>query len=283
VPLFGRADNIIKLQPFTKTTLKKIISDYHPKYTNDYLLAFYSFTGGVPKYVELFCDNTSLCVKKMIAFMIRDNSPFTEEGKYLLIEEFGKNYGIYFSILSAIAGGRNTQNEIESLLGEKSIGGYLKRLVEEYQLIKRRRPLMAKEGSQTVRYEIDDNFLRFWFHYFFRHRSLIEIQNFAELQRIVKDDWTTYSGWMLEKYFKQQMLESKKYMSIGSWWEARGASNEIDIVAITQKKNTAIAIEVKRQLKKFIPGELAVKVDRMKQKTFPGWTIETKCLTLEDM
>lgn len=39
----------------------------------------------------------------MIHFMARDNSPFTEEGKNLLIEEFGKNYGTYFSILSAIA------------------------------------------------------------------------------------------------------------------------------------------------------------------------------------
>jgi hypothetical protein len=35
------------------------------------------------------------------------------------------------------------------------------------------------------------------------------------LQRIVKDDWPTYSGWMLEKYFKQQMLESKKRSPAG--------------------------------------------------------------------
>ncbi len=29
--------------------------------------------------------------------MARENSPFTDEGKYLLIEEFGKNYATYFS------------------------------------------------------------------------------------------------------------------------------------------------------------------------------------------
>ena len=77
--------------------------EYAPTHSNDDLLALYTFTGGVPKYVELFCDNHMLHVESMIHFMARDNSPFTEEGKNLLIEEFGKNYGTYFSILSAIA------------------------------------------------------------------------------------------------------------------------------------------------------------------------------------
>ena len=79
--------------------------DYNPNYANDDLLALYTFTGGVPKYVELFCDNTRLSINEMISFMVRENSPFTDEGKNLLIEEFGKNYATYFSILSAISGG----------------------------------------------------------------------------------------------------------------------------------------------------------------------------------
>ena len=97
-PLFGRADNIIKLSAFDLSTLKDIMRDYRSGYTNDDLLALYSFTGGVPKYVELFCDNQMLSVDEMISFMVRENSPFTDEGKNLLIEELGKNYATYFSI-----------------------------------------------------------------------------------------------------------------------------------------------------------------------------------------
>ncbi|MGV8138505.1 MAG: ATP-binding protein [Mangrovibacterium sp.] len=108
-PLFGRADNIIKLSAFDLSTLKEIIRDHRPQYINDDLLALYSFTGGVPKYVELFCDNGALSVDEMINFMVRENSPFTDEGKNLLIEEFGKNYATYFSILSAVSGGINMQ------------------------------------------------------------------------------------------------------------------------------------------------------------------------------
>jgi len=83
--------------------------DYNLHYTNDDLLALYSFTGGVSKYGELFCDNTTLSIDAMISFMVRENSPFIDEGRSLLIEECEKNYATYFSILSSISGGINTQ------------------------------------------------------------------------------------------------------------------------------------------------------------------------------
>ncbi len=282
-PLFGRADNIIKLSAFDLSTLKDIMRDYRSGYTNDDLLALYSFTGGVPKYVELFCDNQMLSVDEMISFMVRENSPFTDEGKNLLIEELGKNYATYFSILSAISGGINTQPGIEAALGDKSIGGQIKRLIEDYNIIVRQRPILAKEGSQTVRYEIQDNFLRFWFNYFDRYRSLIEIKNFVGLQSIIKNDYPTYSGIMLERYFKQQFAESFQYRAIGSWWELKGYQNEIDIVGLKLEKNQAVVAEVKRQKKNFKPELLVAKTEHLKQKLLPKYRIEMRCLSLEDM
>ena len=282
-PLFGRADNIIKLSAFDLATLKAIMGDYYPNYTPDDLLALYTFTGGVPKYVELFCDNGVLSVDEMIAFMVRENSSFTDEGKHLLIEEFGKNYAIYFSILSAISGGINTQPGIEAALGDKSVGGQIKRLIEDYNIVTRQRPILAKEGSQTVRYEIQDNFIRFWFNYFDRYRSLIEIKNYIGLRQIIQSDYPTYSGLMLERYFKQQFAESFQYRAIGSWWEPKGDQHEIDIVALRLEKNQAVVAEVKRQKKNFKPELLAAKVAHLKQKLLPHYQIETQCLSLEDM
>jgi len=282
-PLFGRADNIIKLAPFDLQTLKEVIRDHSPNYSNDDLLALYAFTGGIPKYLELFCDSGMLTVKDMISFMIRENSPFTDEGKNLLIEEFGKNYSTYFSILSAISGGINTQPGIEAALGDKSIGGQIKRLIEDYSIITRVRPILSKEGTQTVRYEIKDHFTRFWFNYFDRYRSLIEIKNFRGLQSIVQDDYPTYSGKVLELYFKQQFAESMQFREIGSWWEPRGSQNEIDIVALKMNKNQAVVAEVKRQKKNFKPELLAVKVEHLKNKLLPKYQIEMMCLSLDDM
>ena len=282
-PLFGRADNIIKLSPFDTDTLKTIIGDYNADYQNDDLLALYCFTGGIPKYLEILCDGCELKIERMIEFMVRENSPFTDEGKNLLIEEFGKNYGTYFSILTAVSGGINTQPDIMALLGDKSIGGQIKRLIEDYNVLKRLRPIGTKEGSQRVRYEISDNFLQFWFNYFDRHRAMIEIKNFVGLQNIIKADYTTFSGKILERYFRTKLAESGLYCEIGSWWEAKGNLNEIDIVALSLEKNKALAIEIKRQKDRYRPTVFAEKVERLKQIVLPNYEITTCCLAIEDM
>ena len=282
-PLFGRADNVIKLSAFDTPTLKEIMAGHRTNYSNDDLLALFTFSGGIPKYVELLCDNTDLSIEGMIAYMVRENSPFIEEGKYLLIEEFGKDYGTYFSILSAISGGINTQPKIEASLGNKNVGGHLKRLIEVYQVIERKRPILSKVGTQTVRYDIQDNFLKFWFNYFDRHRPLIEINNFPVLQQIVLQDYPTYSEMVLEKYFAKQLAESHQYRAIGSWWDAKDAQNEIDIVALKLEKRKALVAEVKRQRKNFKPELLEKKVAHLINKVLPKYDVETTCLTLEDM
>lgn len=283
-PLFGRADNIIKLSAFDTKTMKEIISDYNRDYKNDDLLALYAFTGGIPKYLELLCDGCELKIDTMIEFMVRENSPFIDEGINLLIHEFGKNYGTYFSILSAVSAGINTQPKIMSALGDKSIGGQIHRLIEDYNILKRVRPIGAKEGSQTVRYQISDNFLQFWFKYFENNRSMIEIKNFTGLQNIIKTDYNTYSGLVLEQYFRTKLAESGLYKEIGFWWDTKSKDqNEIDIVALSLLKNKAIAVEVKRNKDRYRPTIFAEKVARMKQSILQNYDIESSCLSIEDL
>lgn len=53
----------------------------------------------------------------MADYIVRENSLFVNEGRNLLIKEFGKDYGMYFSVLSCIASGINTQGTIENALG----------------------------------------------------------------------------------------------------------------------------------------------------------------------
>mgnify|MGYP000178964881 len=131
-PLYGRCDSVMKLRPFETTILKEILSDHKPNYTNEDLLALYTFTGGVPKYIENFIDNGCMSVDEMIDFMMLPDSMFQNEGKTLLIQEFGKKYGNYFAILSAIANGDNTIPKLNDTTGETTVTGHLKRLEEDY-------------------------------------------------------------------------------------------------------------------------------------------------------
>lgn len=249
------------------------------------MLALYSFTGGVPKYIELLCENTDLSISGMLDYMVRDNSPFTDEGKNILIEEFGKDYGVYFSILSCIAYGINTQTAIEAALGGISTGGQLRRLIEDYSLITRHRPIMSKEGTHSIRYDIDDNFLKFWFRYYDKNKSIVEIRNFVFLRKIIEDDYTTFSGLMLEKYFRLKMMESFQYSAIGSWWERKRGkeANEIDIIGISAEGKKALVAEVKRQRRNYDHKVFMEKVECVKASILSKYKIEPRLFTLEDM
>lgn len=284
-PLFGRADAMINLSGFGTETMKEIIYDFRPEFNNDELLAFFAITGGVPKYIELLCEDTDLSIEGMFQYVVRENSPFVNEGRNLLIEEFGKDYGLYFSILSCISSGINTQGAIENTLGGVSIAGQLKRLIEDYSVIKRVRPILSKPRSQNVQYEITDNFLRFWFRYFDRNQTLVELNNFEYLRRIVREDYPTFSGTSLEKWFRLKLTESHEYINIGSWWERKKGkdAHEIDIVAISAEGNKVLLAEVKRQRRNYNHTEFMEKVNRIKELLFSKEEVIEKLFTLEDM
>ncbi len=285
-PLFGRADNIINLRPFRIKVVKEILKDYNPEYSNDDLLALYSITGGIPKYIELFCDNGHVTVESMLCFTVSYMSPFIDEGRNLLITEFGRDYGTYFSILLAIAQGHTSQAEITAALGGMAIGGHLDRLENTYNILSKYRPVLSKPGSKnTVRFRICDNFLQFWFRFIERNRSMIEIENHDDLRDIVIRDYPTYSGLTLEKYFRQKLTEEGGFREMGSWWEAKAGKEacEIDIVGIRTEGKSALIAEVKRNARNYDHKAFKAKVEHIKSKILSGYEIESRLYTIDDM
>ena len=256
-PLFGRANHFIKLQAFKTNTLKEILSDYNPSYTPDDLLALYSFTGGVAKYVQLFMDNGWTSKEKMIEGMIDENSIFISEGKNLLIDEFGKEYGTYFSILTAISEGKNTRAEIENLL-KKEIGGYLTKMERDFNLIKKQQPIFTKSSTKNVKYQIEDNFIMFWFRFIYKYSSMIEIGAYEQLRKIIKRDFSSFSGHMLEKYFRENAQISQAYTSIGNYWDRKGET-EIDFIAVNEIEKSIDFAEIKRQ-------KNSISIEKLRQK-----------------
>lgn len=285
-PLFGRADNIIHLRPFKIKVLKEILKDFNPDYTNEDLLALYTITGGIPKYIELLCDNGHVTADSMIRFSVSYMSPFIDEGRNLLITEFGRDYGTYFSILLAIAQGRTSQAEITAALGGMAIGGHLERLENTYNIISKFRPVMSKPGSRnSVRFRISDNFMQFWFRFIERNRSMIELDNYDDLREVVMRDYPVYSGLTLEKYFRQKLTEGGGFREMGSWWEAKAGkeANEIDIVGIRTEGKAAIVAEVKRNARNYDHKAFMAKIEHIRTKILAGYEIESHLYTIDDM
>ena len=78
-------------------------------------------TGGVARYVSLFMDAHAFTRKRMIDLFFSDASPFLEEGRSILMQEFGNDSATYFTILSSIAAGHTKFAEEERYT---TIGGW---------------------------------------------------------------------------------------------------------------------------------------------------------------
>ena len=260
-PLFGRADEKLTLQPFKTEVLKEILRDFNPDYTPEDLLALFSITGGVAWYVTLLLDRGKNRKNKMLAALTEDNSPFINEGKNILIEEFGTDYVIYFSILTCIASGMKTSAEIKNELGIDNISSYLSRLEDYYGLISKYQPIFAKENSKKTRYQLNDCFLIFWFRFFFKYQALVENKALKALSDIIKRDYDGLSGLMMERYFVRKFQEEGRYI-VGKWWDRKG-TNEIDLVVVNPVAKEVWVYELKKNESRYDETSFKEKVDIM--------------------
>ena len=146
--------------------------------------------------------------------------------------------------MSAIASGFNERGEIKSYTGIEP-GGYLDKLENTYDLIYRYRPYLSTERSQNVKYGIKDNFLTFWFRFIYKYRSAVEIGNLNYVRDKVYADYDTFSGWTLERWFRQLYRESGLYNIVTNYWE-KGGRNEIDLVGVNEADREIVIGEVKR-------------------------------------
>lgn len=284
-PLFGRQTDMMALGSFSPSVLIEILGKHKPGYSPEDLLALYLLTGGVAKYVEMFVDRGCLDMHSMMSEVFTPDSFFLSEGKAVLIEEFGKDYGMYFSILSLVAQGHNARNELEDILRAKNLSGYLNRLIEDYGLLRKRQPLFEKTANKNVRYAIGDKFLSFWFRYIYKYDYIIEAGAIRKLQEIVEQDYTTYSGRILEDLFRDMLKESGEYTRIG-YWHDRSGNNEIDIIAADDLSKTVKFFEVKRQRKEIDLNALRAKADVFLHAAKTGYMRYDKQyigLSLEDM
>lgn len=280
-PLFGRADQFIVMQTFPKSTLKKILTDAG-KFTPDNLLSLYMITGGIPRYIEILHAENQLTKDQMIEFVFSPNSPFIDEGKYLLIEEFGKDYQMYFSILELISAGKTSRSEIESVMS-KSVGGYLERLEMDYNVIEPYRPIYAKPGVRNIKLKIKDPFLAFWFAFFYRYRSAMEANNLQYIKKIFTQNYSQYAGYWLERLWQDIYKESGNYNLVGSYWE-KNFHNEIDLVAIDDLGKKVVMAEIKMQQKNIRLTQLRERIPLIRKLlSDDSYQIQCVGLSLEDL
>lgn len=278
-PLFNRADRQLFIKPFPVKEIATVLKDFNHDSVRT-LFDYYVITGGMPIYIDLLTTNHAFSVSDILDFILHANSPLLYEGKNVLIEEFGKEYVTYFSILSLLASGKTSRPEIESIL-ERNIGGFTDRLESDFAIIGKRTPIDAKPGTRFVKYYIKDNFLNFWFRFIYRNMSAIETGNFQYVKELILRDYNTYCGPILEKMFQELLYTQKQYNKIGAYWD-RKSENEIDIVAINDMKKKMLLAEVKFDLGKISIEKLKKKSDKLLL-SYPEYKVEFKGLSMANL
>lgn len=278
-PLFGRSERIMYIKPFGPAVIKRVLED-NGNYSIENLFINYLITGGVPRYQDILIKNEIFTEQEVLDFYFEEDSPFIDEGRTILIEEFGKEYGTYFSILELLSDGRTSRSEIESILG-KNIGGYIERLIEDFHIVSKRKPVGAKETGKIQKYFINDNFLNFWFRFVYKYRTAIENNNYDYIKESLRKSLSTYSGPILEKLYQGIFKNLGKYSEVGNYWE-RGNQNEIDLVCVDEMNKKLVIGDIKRNKDKIKINLLKEKSKNL-QKKYKNYEINYLGLSLDEI
>jgi AAA+ ATPase superfamily predicted ATPase len=232
-PLYGRRTGQIKLKqiPFQH------YHEFFPAKGNRELIEFYSVTGGVPKYIELFGDCKD--IYSAIARNVLSKQSFLYEEPVFLLQNEVSEIGSYFSLLKAIAAGNHKLGKIAAVLELKPTGltKYLKTLID-LDIMERQVPITEDnpEKSKKGFYRIKDYFIEFWFKFVYPYKSFIETGNVDFVMNKIRSDLVgRHIAIVYEDICREKMwrLNGKKkfpfyYDKVGRWWNN---NNEIDIVA----------------------------------------------------
>ena len=258
-PLYGRNTGTLMLKPFGPSLLKEIFRCYKPDYTNSDLLALWTVSGGVARYVDMMMSAHAFTKAEMLEEIFSPLSAYIPEGRTILADEFGSDYGTYFTLLAAISAGQTTSAELKNLLGTE-VGGFLAKLEDQYSIVEKKQPIFGKPTSKNAHFQVDDCFFRFWFRFVHKLSYLNELGRRDRMRDIAERDFDVFSGYALERYFTAKIVEEKGCTRIGSWWDRKG-ENEIDIVSEDEIAETLAFYEVKIDASRFDATRLAEKVE----------------------
>lgn len=180
-PLYGRADELIKLQPISIGYIKQALK---LKTARD-IVESYAIWGGIPRYWELASKTTGNLISIIDQLVLDPMGPLNEEPQRLLYQESPPAIHLR-PILDAIGLGANRLSEVASRMEvpATALGRPIERLIE-LDLIQREIPYGTDpQNSKKTLYKIKDPFLRFWFKVVSSRRSL-----FSQVSSSIRQQW----------------------------------------------------------------------------------------------
>ncbi len=253
-PLYGRFDFIIRLRELDFRAVLMLCSG--SGYSFEDAMRFYLVFGGIPKYYETLerMGNPSFADAIKGLFMLYPR-PLNEEIRAMLREEFGTEHKMYFTILTAVAAGKNSLKEIADYSGRKptELTKYLNVLRDEFEILRREIPATERK-TKKGKYVIASNVFSFWLYFVWRHYYLLERNLDDEIADIFEKGIGAYLGRRYEALCGQAIGELDRagklpfrVSSFGRQWgqSTGGEAYEIDLVALSRNSGEILFCECK--------------------------------------
>lgn len=288
-PLYNRVTDTINLTHLDIGSVLSILQD-HTDPTPERLLFLWNLFEGVPKFYRdcyeqdvLNADRTRLLQR----IFFESSSPLRTEAENWFLRELRGRYDVVLKFVARNPGRMHNElvHEIRQASGspESQIGGYLKILIEKFQVIERKLPVFAKPEARRSRYYVTDNFLRSWLAALANPVSAIAFRPLGELVNEADHKLAEVEGRSLEKLAGTLYEErSRKGQGdfpithrIQGYWDKAGT--EIDLVAFNETTKSIRFGSCKRS-----PRKLLMDVNNFKQhvdrflKTMPQFQSWTK-------
>ncbi len=247
--LYGRFKSVICLKELDYKT----ISAFYPNKTPYDKVGFYSIFGGSPFINEQLDANLSLR-DNVISTVLNPASAIYHYADNLLLSDLAISSNME-RILYAIANGKKKYTEIlEKLnLPENGVLNKQMKTLLNMEFVIKVAPINKQEDKKKVRYEINDNLLRFFFTYVYKNKSALQMLGAeAFYDEYIAPSITTFIAHRFEavcrSYFSQQVQSGKMkgVLNIGTYYyddSATKTNGEFDVVL--QRKDAVDIYEVK--------------------------------------
>lgn len=257
-PLYGRVKRKIDLKQMELSSIAEICREL--KFENiEEVVTIYSVFGGFPKYYVAIEDNglQGKSLEEILdVFFFQKDAVLEDEVQVILSQEFGRRSGLFYSILEAVANGKNSISEIASYLrAEKtSITRQIDELLNYFEILRLERPLI--KGKKKGLIFINHPLLHFWFRFFYKNYSLYERRD-SSLEKTVKDQLNSFIGYRFEELCREYLIPKMaaelpfRFTKLGKQWGKIPAAEkgknvyDIDVVALNEEEKKILFVEAK--------------------------------------
>jgi len=245
-PLYGRADQILKLAPISVSYLTEYLGCNALQTIEEHAI-----WGGIPRYWELREKRNSL-YEAIEYHIINSQGTLYEEPHRLLFDDM-RDIIQASTLLSVIGGGANRLSEIAARVEKPAtqLSRPLDKLIE-LGFVEKEIPFGENlKNSKRSLYKIADPFMNFYYRFVIPNRSLIELGRTNIVLNEINENFNNYTSWHWEHLCRKAVsgntINGITYNVAARWWGniSREETIEIDVVAQSINKKTILIGECK--------------------------------------